>query len=62
MSITCKTELVLKSILNISQNIANIASGNTLITSTFHHTVECLKTVRFTETYYIETSHYHRHF
>ena len=33
MFITCETELH-KSILNISQNIANVASDNSLITKT----------------------------
>ena len=27
----------------------------------FHHTVECAKIMRFTATYYIETSKHHRH-
>ena len=132
MSITYKTEWVHKSILNISQNIANIAWNNSLIItracclsdielgwtwwgrrpcslsshipkttwlqeivtsknihkntrlilmafnletetfswikvlpnllSWFHHTEACVKTLRFTVTYYVETSHHHRHF
>ena len=27
-----------------------------------HHTVECVKTLRFTVAYYSETSNYHKHF
>ena len=29
--------------------------------SWFHHTEECVKTPRFTATYYIETSNHNRH-